>query len=233
MNGDFVDRGSYGVEVFLTLCAFRIYDPTCMHMNRGNHEARTQNLTEGFRAECMAKYDEEVLAEFEHCFDMLPLVHILNEKVLVVHGGIPCFYLSAKGDIIPLSRIEKIDRKKEVPEPTTNVVEDVIFNEILWNDPRNHNGWENNYARGGGCWVFGPDKSEEWVKENNVDLIVRSHECPKNNLGYDEQKGHRVCTVFSAPNYCGTVGNMGAYLIFNFKEKGKFDKYEVGSFKWA
>ena len=30
--------------------------------------------------------------------------------------------------------------------------------------------------------------------------------------GYEYQKGGRVLTVFSAPNYCDQMGNKGAYI---------------------
>ena len=56
-NGDFVDRGAYGVENVLMLALFKIYDNSCLHMNRGNHECRSINLTMGFRDEVLAKYD--------------------------------------------------------------------------------------------------------------------------------------------------------------------------------
>ena len=35
-NGDFVDRGSMGVEIVIALLAWKLYDPTCIYFNRGN-----------------------------------------------------------------------------------------------------------------------------------------------------------------------------------------------------
>lgn len=35
-NGDFVDRGSMGVEIVIALLAWKLFDPTCMYFNRGN-----------------------------------------------------------------------------------------------------------------------------------------------------------------------------------------------------
>ena len=38
VNGDIADRGAYAVEIFLTLALFKLSDPACAHVNRGNHE---------------------------------------------------------------------------------------------------------------------------------------------------------------------------------------------------
>lgn len=35
-NGDFVDRGSMGVEIVIALMAWKLFDPTCIYLNRGN-----------------------------------------------------------------------------------------------------------------------------------------------------------------------------------------------------
>ena len=73
-----------------------------MHLNRGNHEDNETNIIFGFRDEVIAKYDKEVYCEFESCFKQLPLIHILNKKVMVVHGGIPCFYTEQYGTCVKL-----------------------------------------------------------------------------------------------------------------------------------
>ena len=46
-NGDFVDRGSFSVEVILTLMAWKVCNPKCMHLTRGNHEAKNMNKLYG------------------------------------------------------------------------------------------------------------------------------------------------------------------------------------------
>lgn len=49
-NGDFVDRGSFSVEVIMTLLAYKVAYPESMHLTRGNHETLSMNsvrVTEG------------------------------------------------------------------------------------------------------------------------------------------------------------------------------------------
>jgi serine/threonine-protein phosphatase 5 len=53
------------------------------------------------------------------------------------------------------------------------------------------------------------------MAENGLDLIIRSHEV--RDQGLSTHHGGKVVTVFSAPNYCDSGGNLGAVLVF---EKG-------------
>jgi len=63
-NGDFVDRGSFSTEVMILLLAFMVYNPRCIHLNRGNHETLSMNKMYGFEGEVKAKYDIKVFELF-------------------------------------------------------------------------------------------------------------------------------------------------------------------------
>jgi hypothetical protein len=46
-----VDRGSFSVEVILTLLAMKLLYPGHMHLVRGNHESKSMNKIYGFDGE--------------------------------------------------------------------------------------------------------------------------------------------------------------------------------------
>lgn len=63
-NGDFVDRGSFSVEVILLLYAWKVCFPDHFHLTRGNHESRNMNKLYGFEGEVKAKYDDKIYELF-------------------------------------------------------------------------------------------------------------------------------------------------------------------------
>lgn len=87
-NGDFVDRGSFSAECMIALYAFKVADPECIYLNRGNHENRDLNKMYGFEGEIKTKYDDETFCLFADSFNYLPLGHIIENKILVLHGGL-------------------------------------------------------------------------------------------------------------------------------------------------
>jgi serine/threonine-protein phosphatase 2B catalytic subunit len=55
---------------------------------RGNHECRaiTEHFT--FRQEVLEKFDLEVFEVIMDAFDSLPLVAVVNQSYILMHGGI-------------------------------------------------------------------------------------------------------------------------------------------------
>ena len=56
-NGDFIDRGSFSVEVIICLLSWKVCYPNHFFMSRGNHETSNLNKLYGFYGEVKAKYD--------------------------------------------------------------------------------------------------------------------------------------------------------------------------------
>ena len=213
-NGDYVDRGVFSLECLTTLLAFKILYPNHFFMARGNHESTNLNQMYGFKNEVNDKYgkDQKMYECFTDFFRSLPLGHILNKKVLVVHGG-----LFSK-DGVTIDQIKEIDRFKEIPESG-------LMSELLWSDPCRENGRIPS-KRGVGM-SFGPDVALKFLKDNNLELLIRSHEVKTE--GYEIEPCEKVITIFSAPNYCDQMGNKGAIIIFKGEDilKPTFKQFEA------
>ncbi|KAF5307221.1 hypothetical protein FQR65_LT00737 [Abscondita terminalis] len=210
-NGDFVDRGSFSVECIFTLFGFKLLYPNYFFMSRGNHESATMNQMYGFDGEVKAKYTAQMAELFTEVYNWLPLAHCLNERVLVMHGGL------FTRDDVTLADIRAIDRNRQPPE-------EGLMCELLWSDPMPQNGRESS-KRGVGC-QFGPDVTKKFLTLNKLDYIIRSHEVK--NEGYEVAHNDKCITVFSAPNYCDTMGNKGAFITLNGNDMiPKYTTYEA------
>ena len=91
-NGDIVDKGAKSLECILLLFLYKLLHPDCIFLNRGNHESSTVNLKHGFHREITKKYgnsgDNFMFEFFGEIFRWMPFAHLINDKILVVHGGI-------------------------------------------------------------------------------------------------------------------------------------------------
>lgn len=197
-NGDFVDRGSYSVENALLLFAYKLLFPTCFFISRGNHESITMNRVYGFEGEVRAKYSPDVFDLFLEVFNALPIGHVINKEVFVVHGGL------YSDDNILIADLQKPNRFREIPDSG-------VICESLWADPQPMPG-RTPSKRGVNCPGFGPDVTARFLEKNNLKLVVRSHEVKDN--GYEIDHNGKCITVFSAPNYCDQMKNKGAVIQF-------------------
>lgn len=55
--GDFIDRGTFSVEVVTLLLAMKLRHPQSVHLLRGNHESRCMTAAFNFRQECTRPFN--------------------------------------------------------------------------------------------------------------------------------------------------------------------------------
>ncbi|KAK7072459.1 Protein phosphatase 2A ues, catalytic domain, partial [Halocaridina rubra] len=200
-NGDFVDRGRKSIEVMLLLLALVIVFPAEVYLNRGNHEDMVMNARYGFCKEISRKYKAphgpRILRLLEEVYRWLPLATIIDNKVLVVHGGI-----SMDTDLKWLSVVDRSKYTSVLRTPAAKYADDTAsvdetpgeteeakevrliaatfewkqILDLLWSDPQTHQGCRPNSFRGGGSY-FGPDITRDLLKKNGLSLLIRSHEC--------------------------------------------------------
>mmetsp|Transcript_4314 Transcript_4314/g.27480 ORF Transcript_4314/g.27480 Transcript_4314/m.27480 type:complete len:639 (+) Transcript_4314:214-2130(+) len=244
-NGDFVDRGGWGVECMILLLAWYIALPQHVVLNRGNHETKFCISMYGFQAELQAKYPGQctmLCRKFVTFFSHLPLgVTIAGSKdarpsTAVFHGGLfrkPNVYRTPrkrKGrtpkrarigqyeiaddeDSLLLGSIDDLRKCSKGGTDPDGIGHKAVPADILWSDPGPDNGLKENLERGVGL-VFGPDITQQFLGDEMLRLVIRSHEGPDARADREGMKsmasGYTVdhegpngnlVTVFSAPDY--------------------------------
>ncbi|CAH6780189.1 Ppef1 [Phodopus roborovskii] len=257
-NGDFVDRGNNSMEILMILLVSFLVYPTDLHLNRGNHEDFMMNLRYGFTKEILHKYKlhgRKILQILEEVYTWLPIGTIIDNEILVIHGGI-----SESTDLNTLHKIQR-NKMRSVLMPPMSINEEQAFDlrrnkagsstvlpgktesekfsseqltkheweqiiDVLWSDPRGRKGCYPNTSRGGGCY-FGPDVTSKILSKNQLKMIIRSHECKPD--GYEICHDGKVITVFSASNYYEEGSNRGAYIRLSYGSTPQFFQYQVTS----
>jgi diadenosine tetraphosphatase ApaH/serine/threonine PP2A family protein phosphatase len=156
--------------------------------------------------DCGMRLYDAIQAAFE-CMPLATLIRKDEQRVFVVHGGLP------RAPDVPLPLIAAIARQCEIPYGYEDA-DTQLYEDLLWSDPRpgatptppalN--------ARGAGIY-FGANVTNAFCALNNVSLVVRSHECVQEGFAYMHDR--RLMTVFSASHYCARDTNKGAYISFD------------------
>nr|XP_043631471.1 serine/threonine-protein phosphatase BSL3-like isoform X1 [Erigeron canadensis] len=202
--GDYVDRGQHSLETICLLLALKVEYPQNVHLIRGNHEAADINALFGFRIECIERMGERdgiwVWHRINKLFNWLPLAALIEKKIICMHGGIG-------------RSINHIEQIENLQRPITMEAGSIVLMDLLWSDPTENDSVEGlrPNARGPGLVTFGPDRVMEFCENNDLQLIVRAHECVMD--GFERFAQGHLITLFSATNYCGTANNAGAILV--------------------
>ncbi len=107
--GDYVDRGNQNIETICLLLAFKIKFPFNFFLLRGNHESATINRIYGFYDECKQRYNYKLWKQFSQLFDNFPLIALVEEKILCMHGGL-------SPDLYTLENLQGLKRPLQVPD---------------------------------------------------------------------------------------------------------------------
>ncbi|KAJ8649585.1 hypothetical protein MRB53_002608 [Persea americana] len=202
--GDYVDRGQHSLETITLLLALKVEYPHNVHLIRGNHEAADINALFGFRIECIERMGERdgiwAWHRINKLFNWLPLAALIEKKIICMHGGIG-------------RSINHVEQIENLQRPITMEAGSVVLMDLLWSDPTENDSVEGlrPNARGPGLVTFGPDRVMEFCNNNDLQLIVRAHECVMD--GFERFAQGHLITLFSATNYCGTANNAGAILV--------------------
>jgi serine/threonine-protein phosphatase 5 len=166
---------------------------------------------------------------FSESFSALPLATLIGKKYLVLHGGL------FSDDKITLDDIRKLNRHNQRQPGQSG-----LMMEMLWTDPQTEPG-RGPSKRGVGM-QFGPDVTKRFCENNGLTAVIRSHEVRME--GYEEEHDGKCITgmlevspqptqltnilpVFSAPKYCDSTENKGAYINIGPDYKLEFHKFDA------
>ncbi|GMR43973.1 hypothetical protein PMAYCL1PPCAC_14168, partial [Pristionchus mayeri] len=181
----------------LLLC-FKIKYPSRVDLLRGNHECQKTNRIYGFYTEMKTKRTVAMWVRFNKLFNEIPLCAAVSRRMLCMHGGISQHITDWKS----LAELKKPHSIQEC--------DDGIALDLLWADPTNDCcEFRFNVNR---CTsvIFGDAAIKDLCKRLGISMIVRAHEAVQE--GHQMMPGGRLCTLFSAPNYCGNDSNSASVM---------------------
>ncbi|KAF6717453.1 Serine/threonine-protein phosphatase 5 [Oryzias melastigma] len=200
-NGDFVDRGSFSLEVILTLFGFKLLYPDNFHLLRGNHETDNMNQMYGFEGEVKAKYTRRCSSCSARSSSGFLSLSASTAKCCPRPDDLTLWVSGdARGlfseDGVTLDDIRKIDRNRQPPDSERTVGQ-----------------------QEGRELPVRPRRDGALPGANKLDYIIRSHEVKAE--GYEVTHSGKCITVFQRPT-TGTspesdretdqMGNKGAYI---------------------
>ena len=223
--GDFVDRGSFSLEICLILFALKVQYPSQFFMIRGNHEFATVNSKYGFLQEIESTYnDVEVFNKINQVFSYLPLAAILvktcNEKCNIQNSNVSLDniayslinsdefvnetgrYFCVHGGISPY--LKTFGDITKLPMPIDGLSDKLVI-DLVWSDPERRVPYFVANPRGVG-FLYGEKAVNSFLQANQASLIIRAHEQLLQGVRYES----RVLTVFSTSGYSSN-NNLGGF----------------------
>ncbi|MBD0299228.1 MAG: serine/threonine protein phosphatase [Nitrososphaera sp.] len=205
--GDYIDRGSDSIGIIYSVCYLKSTYPDSVIVMRGNHEAPAEFpfSPHDFPYEVEDRFGDrwrEIYKDILSMFRMLTLATVVKHKLLLVHGGLPTQEAAAE------------NFRESIGFAHERQVRNSVFEEILWNDPRqiDENKGQDSSRRGLGRY-FGPNVTRTWLQATGTKAVIRGHEpCQGFRLDHDNM----IMTLFS---FTGLYPNSAAaYLMINASE---------------
>ncbi|KAK0407346.1 hypothetical protein QR680_019146 [Steinernema hermaphroditum] len=213
--GDFVDRGSHGIEVVALLAALKLAFPEQVFICRGNHEEESLNKAYSFYEEVCLRFPSSpetvgrdgpvVYSYFKKLFMQIPLAALIGGRILGMHGGIS-------------PKMESVDAIRRIMRPIDDFEVGSLACDIVWSDPDTDGdlvgGFRPNLDREpqhGIGQLFTAEAVKTICRKLKIDFIIRGHQAPLH--GYALFADGYLMTLFSAPGYKGSTQkdvNMGA-----------------------
>jgi hypothetical protein len=119
--GDYVNRGKQSCEVICLLYALQCRFPRQVVILRGNHECQSITRIYGFFDEIKRRYKISLWQAFYNSFNHMPLVALIDEKIMCMHGGISM-------------HMNSFEQVEAIPKPT-DIPDEGLMADLLWNDP--------------------------------------------------------------------------------------------------
>jgi protein phosphatase len=202
--GDYGDRGKYSVEVYYVVLKLKTLYPEHVILMRGNHEGPLDLLAypHDLPKQLQKRFGENhtvLYHKLRELFDQLCTAVLVNERCLIVHGGVP----SGASSLDDFAYAHK-----EHPAKT-------FLEEILWSDPSETIEETCGSPRGAGK-LFGKHVTDRILKMSKASVLIRGHEPCRE--GFKTNHAGKILTIFSrkGPPY---YNECAAYLNVNLSEK--------------
>lgn len=197
--GDYVDRGDFSIEVITLLYALKVKYPSKIFLLRGNHEFEDVNTYYGFKEQCLSQYSIELYNEFNKSFSYMSIAAIVNNDTFLIHGGLSPL-------LKDLSILEQIQKPVGGSSNTDYIT---LISDLMWSDPTCDHLRYYPSRRGLGH-LFGMDQVELFLRRNNLQRIIRAHQCIAE--GVENFYNKIIFTVFSSSNYSPDLHNKSGII---------------------
>ena len=220
--GDFCDRGYYSLEIIFLLFALKIKYPQFIYLIRGHHEDININIKYGLGDECIDRLSDDIkdpdsiFSNINQAFDLLPFGVLVDNNILMVHGGIG-------SSINSLEDIENLKRPVKVEQNVIND-EQLKIIDLLWSeysddiDNIDINIERDKYKKGF-IVKYGKERLNKFLDDNKINLLITSHMFVSG--GFCTFNNDKLLVVFSATNYMNKMRNVGGMINIAKKNVNK------------